>query len=28
LLTTLRKAGGLTYDPGFRAQLLKFYSQG
>jgi len=28
LLTTIRKAGGLTYDPGFRAQLLKFYSQG
>ena len=28
LLTTLRKAGGLTYDPGFRAQLLKFYNKG
>jgi pimeloyl-ACP methyl ester carboxylesterase len=28
LLTTIRKAGGLTYDPGFRAQLLKFYNKG
>lgn len=28
LLTMLRKAGGLTYDPGFRAPLLKFYNEG
>jgi len=28
LLTTLRKAGGLSYDAGFRAPLLKFYNQG
>ena len=26
LLTTLRKAGGLSYDPGFKASLLKFYN--
>ena len=28
LLTTLRKAGGLSYDSGFKAPLLKFYNQG